>query len=441
MTEDAYSSSGARRADRETSGTAVGFILFAAFMLIMVGCFQALQGLIAILENEFYVVTRNYLFQFDATTWGWVHLIFGVVVAFAGWGLFSGRSLGPGGGDHRGRAQCHRQLLVDPLVPVLGVDHHHPGRLCHLGAGRPRRGHARRWDLTEPGAVAGKRHDQGRVCGCDRPDGSCAGLVVRRLSRDRVRELAEEIWAASSGLLVPVRPDGDPRSSRPGAAARAAYLRRREQERAVWRPGQPWRWWTVAGAALTVGLVVGATVGERLGWCATVVAAVLAWSRLRFRPSRQRLCLAAAGRAAAPHRRAAATTGAGGLPGACTTSPCRDGRPASSIWWLARPGYGWSSPGGAGGCYLAAAPRPRPSGACAGRAGAVAEGLDGPDRVPVRPLLCVHGRWPASTRSFPGGQAASPRQLAKLVRSGPPLAADQVQRATTRALQLLRPAT
>ena len=92
MTEDAYSSSAARRADRETSGTAVGFILFAAIMLIMVGCFQALQGLIAILENEFYVVTRNYTFQFDATTWGWVHLIFGVVVAFAGWGLFSGRT-------------------------------------------------------------------------------------------------------------------------------------------------------------------------------------------------------------------------------------------------------------------------------------------------------------------------------------------------------------
>ena len=91
MTEDAYSSS-ASRADRETSGTAVGFILFAAIMLIMVGCFQALQGLIAILENEFYVVTRNYTFQFDATTWGWVHLIFGVVVAFAGWGLFSGRT-------------------------------------------------------------------------------------------------------------------------------------------------------------------------------------------------------------------------------------------------------------------------------------------------------------------------------------------------------------
>ena len=92
MTEDAYSSSAPRRADRETSGWAVGFILFAAIMMIMVGVFQALQGLIAIFENEFYVATRNYLFQFDATTWGWIHLILGLIVAFAGWGLLSGRT-------------------------------------------------------------------------------------------------------------------------------------------------------------------------------------------------------------------------------------------------------------------------------------------------------------------------------------------------------------
>jgi cell division protein FtsW (lipid II flippase) len=69
----------------------VGFILFAAIMMLMVGIWQALQGLVAIFENEFYVATRNDLFQFDATTWGWIHLVLGVIVAFAGWGLLSGR--------------------------------------------------------------------------------------------------------------------------------------------------------------------------------------------------------------------------------------------------------------------------------------------------------------------------------------------------------------
>jgi hypothetical protein len=81
----------ARRAE-EPSGWAVGFILFAAIMMIMVGVFQALQGLIAIFENEFYVTTRNYTFQFDATSWGWIHLLLGLVVAFAGYGLLSGRT-------------------------------------------------------------------------------------------------------------------------------------------------------------------------------------------------------------------------------------------------------------------------------------------------------------------------------------------------------------
>ena len=56
------------------------------------GSFQALAGLVAIVDNEFYVAPRNYLFEFDATTWGWIHLIVGVIVAFAGWGLLSGQT-------------------------------------------------------------------------------------------------------------------------------------------------------------------------------------------------------------------------------------------------------------------------------------------------------------------------------------------------------------
>jgi hypothetical protein len=85
-----YRSAG--RADQATSGWAVGFILFAGIMMIMVGIWQALQGLVAIFENEFYVATRNYLFEFDATAWGWIHLLIGLLVAFAGWGLLSGRT-------------------------------------------------------------------------------------------------------------------------------------------------------------------------------------------------------------------------------------------------------------------------------------------------------------------------------------------------------------
>jgi hypothetical protein len=76
----------------EASGWAVGFILFAAIMMIMAGTFQFFAGLVAIFNDQFYVATRNYIFQFDATTWGWIHLVVGLIVAFAGWGVLSGRT-------------------------------------------------------------------------------------------------------------------------------------------------------------------------------------------------------------------------------------------------------------------------------------------------------------------------------------------------------------
>lgn len=72
------------------SATAVGFTVFAATMMIMIGIFQAIAGIVALINDEFYVVTQGWIFQFDITTWGWVHLILGVIIALAGMALFSG---------------------------------------------------------------------------------------------------------------------------------------------------------------------------------------------------------------------------------------------------------------------------------------------------------------------------------------------------------------
>jgi hypothetical protein len=49
------------------SGWAVGGITFAAVLMIMVGLFQAIAGLTAIIDDEFFVVTRDYTFEFDTT--------------------------------------------------------------------------------------------------------------------------------------------------------------------------------------------------------------------------------------------------------------------------------------------------------------------------------------------------------------------------------------
>jgi hypothetical protein len=75
---------------RKPSGAAVGFTIFASVMLMMIGVFHVISGLVAIFENEFFVVTPNYLFEFDVTAWGWIHLIGGAIVLGAGFGMLQG---------------------------------------------------------------------------------------------------------------------------------------------------------------------------------------------------------------------------------------------------------------------------------------------------------------------------------------------------------------
>ena len=75
---------------QQRSGVAAGFTMFAAIMMILIGSFHIIAGLAGVLEDEFFAVTPEWIFQFDTTTWGWIHLLAGIVVILAGFGLFSG---------------------------------------------------------------------------------------------------------------------------------------------------------------------------------------------------------------------------------------------------------------------------------------------------------------------------------------------------------------
>jgi hypothetical protein len=72
-----------------TSGWVAGGTVFAATVMVLVGVFQILQGLAAIIEDEFFVVIDDYAFDLDVTAWGWIHLLLGIVVLLSGIGLFS----------------------------------------------------------------------------------------------------------------------------------------------------------------------------------------------------------------------------------------------------------------------------------------------------------------------------------------------------------------
>jgi hypothetical protein len=77
----------------EPSGAAIGWSAFAAFMLMMMGIFQGLAGIAAIVNDDRFVVTEDYVVKLDVTQWGWIHLIIGILVFLAGLGIFSGNVL------------------------------------------------------------------------------------------------------------------------------------------------------------------------------------------------------------------------------------------------------------------------------------------------------------------------------------------------------------
>jgi hypothetical protein len=69
-----------------------GWISFAGLMIIIIGGLDFFEGLIAVIRDNYYAVTPNQIVVVDLTTWGWIMMIWGVVLLFAGFGLLSGAS-------------------------------------------------------------------------------------------------------------------------------------------------------------------------------------------------------------------------------------------------------------------------------------------------------------------------------------------------------------
>jgi hypothetical protein len=68
----------------------VGWIWFAGAMMILLGLFNAIEGLVALFNSRHYVLGPEGLLVFNLTGWGWVHLIIGVLAVVAGFALFTG---------------------------------------------------------------------------------------------------------------------------------------------------------------------------------------------------------------------------------------------------------------------------------------------------------------------------------------------------------------
>jgi hypothetical protein len=70
----------------------IGWIAFAGVAMCLLGAFHVFQGLVALFQEEYFLVADSgLLVNVSYTAWGWVHLIGGVVVVVAGLCVFGGQ--------------------------------------------------------------------------------------------------------------------------------------------------------------------------------------------------------------------------------------------------------------------------------------------------------------------------------------------------------------
>ena len=68
-----------------------GLIAFAGIIMILLGIFHTIQGLVALFNSDYYVSSDRLVVHVNYTAWGWFQLIAGLVVIAAGAGVFAGK--------------------------------------------------------------------------------------------------------------------------------------------------------------------------------------------------------------------------------------------------------------------------------------------------------------------------------------------------------------
>ena len=106
---------------REPSGWAAGGLIFAASVLVLVGMFQAIQGIVAIANDDFFVRASHYTFHLDVTTWGWIHLLIGIGVFIVGLALFNQAAWAAVAGIALAMLSAIDNFFFLPYYPVWSV--------------------------------------------------------------------------------------------------------------------------------------------------------------------------------------------------------------------------------------------------------------------------------------------------------------------------------
>ena len=115
-----------------SKGAWAGWVAFAGLLLMIIGGLDFLQGLVAVIRDQYYLVGDNGALVLDVSQWGWIMMIWGVVLALVGYGLVSAVSWARWVaillvGQLRRSARVRRQQRLHAVVAHRDrAEHHRP---------------------------------------------------------------------------------------------------------------------------------------------------------------------------------------------------------------------------------------------------------------------------------------------------------------------------
>ncbi|BBC34831.1 hypothetical protein SGFS_061250 [Streptomyces graminofaciens] len=103
------------------SSWALGGLVFAGVLMLVGGVVSIINGIAGIASDDVYAGVGDYTFEFSLTTWGWIHLAMGVVLAATGWGLLQGKDWARGVGIAITSLYVIEYFMFLPYAPVWSV--------------------------------------------------------------------------------------------------------------------------------------------------------------------------------------------------------------------------------------------------------------------------------------------------------------------------------
>ncbi|MFF4945216.1 MULTISPECIES: DUF7144 family membrane protein [Streptomyces] len=100
---------------------AAGGTVFAGVLLFVDGVLGVLKGIAGIASNDVYTRINDYVFKFSVTSWGWIHLILGVVLILVGWGILKGAAWARGAGVALASLNLIANFMWLPYTPVWAI--------------------------------------------------------------------------------------------------------------------------------------------------------------------------------------------------------------------------------------------------------------------------------------------------------------------------------